>query len=255
MKKKLNDFLSKLRRSKIFKIFFSSFLIFGVLFSCVVFPSSAAETRSLSYLSPGIYQFQPMSSDFQPHNVVYTLEFPFTSNGDSFTFLSFKTDNHGFATLTYGSSSGSLVVWDSENYFSRDSTGFNDSAMAYCYITVESRVSVYSYGNDPTQWFPSNFELLNSTSDLAHYWGAWYNGNNDGYHDGYLEGYNFGISQNSSTSFGENLIGETLAAPFKGLNQFILYEGPNGSVSLGLVLGGVICLSLFIAFLKIFAGG
>lgn len=43
MKKKLKMLLSKLRESKFFKIFFSTFLIFGVLLSCVVVPSSAAD--------------------------------------------------------------------------------------------------------------------------------------------------------------------------------------------------------------------
>lgn len=72
------------------------------------------------------------------------------------------------------------------------------------------------------------------------------------YNDGYIDGYDVGSSQ----TFGDNMLGETLAAPFNALNSFVLYESTNGfQVTLGGVVGAVIALTLFLAFLKIFAGG
>lgn len=99
-------------------------------------------------------------------------------------------------------------------------------------------------------------------------------GNNDGYSVGYDTGYDAGYSSAELAdpdfdagyqqavedlgdgTFGQNLLGATLGAPMKALNEFVLYESAGGDrLTLGLVVGGVICLSLFIAFLKIFAGG
>lgn len=80
-----------------------------------------------------------------------------------------------------------------------------------------------------------------------------------GYNEGYDTGYNVGLNASGSANLGQNLLGDTLNAPMNALNQFVLYD-PDGTgsmppLTLGLVVGGVITLTLFIAFLKIFAGG
>ena len=76
------------------------------------------------------------------------------------------------------------------------------------------------------------------------------------YTQGYEAGLEHGLNSNQSESFGSNLLGDTLSAPMKALNQFVIYEAPSGfSVTLGGVVGAAISLTLFIAFLKIFAGG
>ena len=72
----------------------------------------------------------------------------------------------------------------------------------------------------------------------------------------YNQGFADGVNSSDSENLGQNLLGDTLSAPIDALNEFTLYESSSGlKVTLGLVLGGVICLSIFIAFLKIFAGG
>lgn len=73
--------------------------------------------------------------------------------------------------------------------------------------------------------------------------------------DSYSAGFNNGYAAGSSASFGQNLIGDTLSAPFKALNTFILFEYNGVAVTLGGVFGAMLALILFIIFLKMFAGG
>lgn len=76
------------------------------------------------------------------------------------------------------------------------------------------------------------------------------------YSEGYDVGLQDGLQSSASSSLGSNLLGDTLSAPMRALNSFVLYTTPSGvSISLGLVLGSAISLTLFIAFLKLFAGG
>lgn len=76
------------------------------------------------------------------------------------------------------------------------------------------------------------------------------------YQSGYDEGLEDGINSSGSSSLGQNLIGDTLSAPFRALNGFTLFEAPNGTtITLGIVFGGMLGFVLFIAFLKLFAGG
>lgn len=84
-------------------------------------------------------------------------------------------------------------------------------------------------------------------------------GYNAGSQAGYDQGFAAGAESTDSGNLGHNLLGDTLNAPMNALNNFTIYD-PDPSdnspgITLGLVVGGVICLSLFIAFLKIFAGG
>lgn len=86
----------------------------------------------------------------------------------------------------------------------------------------------------------------------------------EGYHQGilvdneqaYNEGYFNGQKDIDSGEWGVNLLGHTLSAPIRALNQFTLVTTPSGfNITLGLVVGCAIALTLFIAFLKLFAGG
>lgn len=81
----------------------------------------------------------------------------------------------------------------------------------------------------------------------------------EGSKTGFLKGLEKGREQSESANLGLNLIGPTLAAPMTALNSFVLfqYDGINGpaDITLGEVIGGCIALVVFIAFLKIFAGG
>jgi hypothetical protein len=76
------------------------------------------------------------------------------------------------------------------------------------------------------------------------------------YQDGYDVGFSDGVNASGSQNLGHNLLGDTLSAPMRALNQFTLYKSSSGfEVTLGGVVGAAISLTLFIAFLKIFAGG
>ena len=76
------------------------------------------------------------------------------------------------------------------------------------------------------------------------------------YQEGYDEGFEDGLNSTSSSAFGQNLIGDTLSAPIRALNSFVLFTSPSGvNVSFGMIFGSLIALILFIAFLKMFAGG
>lgn len=79
---------------------------------------------------------------------------------------------------------------------------------------------------------------------------------NSDYSEAYNKGYADAESDIDSGDWGVNLLGDTLSAPIKALNNFIIVTTPSGyNITLGLVVGCVIALTLFIAFLKLFAGG
>ena len=80
---------------------------------------------------------------------------------------------------------------------------------------------------------------------------------NRGYDEGYDVGFNDGRNSSDSENLVQNLLGRTLNMPFEALNQFTLFENSTTGfrITLGVILGGCISLTLFIALLKIFAGG
>lgn len=79
---------------------------------------------------------------------------------------------------------------------------------------------------------------------------------NPSYDEAYSAGYEAGIGEISSGEWGANLLGDTLSAPIKALNKFVIVTTPSGyDITLGLVVGCTIALTLFLAFLKLFAGG
>lgn len=73
--------------------------------------------------------------------------------------------------------------------------------------------------------------------------------------EGYDEGFDAGVGATESESFGKNLLGTTLNAPIDALNQFVLFESDGKAVTLGGVVGAMLALSIFVLFLKMFAGG
>lgn len=79
---------------------------------------------------------------------------------------------------------------------------------------------------------------------------------NPSYDEAYNAGYADGVGEISSGEWGANLLGDTLSAPIKALNEFVIVTTPSGfDITLGLVVGCTIALTLFLAFLKMFAGG
>lgn len=100
-----------------------------------------------------------------------------------------------------------------------------------------------------TEGYQNGFDLGYESGSSSQ---AIQNARDEGYNQGVADGRTMTDSQN----LGSNLLGDTLNAPMKALNDFVIYESTNGfEVTLGLVVGGAISLTLFIAFLKIFAGG
>lgn len=94
-------------------------------------------------------------------------------------------------------------------------------------------------------------------------------GYNEGYNEGYAEGqdtdayqsgYDAAVRDIDSGEFGRNFIGNVLKAPFDALNTFTLVqwttaEGTTITISLAAIISAAIGVSLFIWFLKLFAGG
>lgn len=77
-----------------------------------------------------------------------------------------------------------------------------------------------------------------------------------GYDEGYKIGHHDGYNLAASESFGENLLGDLLNAPMNALNKWVLYTAPNGTVvTMGGVFGALIALTIFVIFLRMFAGG
>lgn len=81
-------------------------------------------------------------------------------------------------------------------------------------------------------------------------------GYDDGYDEGEIDGYNRGFDVAASQDFGKNLLGETLLAPVRALQQIVLYNTSSGfPVTLWFVFSTCVGVALLIWFLKMFAGG
>lgn len=266
MKKKIKMLLSKLRESKFFKIFFSTFLIFGVLLSCVVVPSSAAVLGST--ITAGMYAIDLTLSSSSVHDVDLSGYFPFRSSHIDFDYLHISSDSYGWFEISYGDSNVSpsnpfydLYVYDSAN-------GFSNNYIRYGFIWVDQDVIV---STEFRELFYSIFYKVRGPDlqfyDIAYLYGsdAGYNfGYDEGFQDGHLasselsydQGFQDGVNSVDSSNLGQNIIGDTLSAPFRALDQFVIFKSPNGSeISLGYVFGGFISLTLLLAFLRFFAGG
>lgn len=91
-------------------------------------------------------------------------------------------------------------------------------------------------------------------------------GYDDGYNDGsdantgYQNGYNDAVAQIESGDFGRNFLGGLFSAPIEALKSFTLVEwtttsGLEVSLNVFMIISAAIGVSLFIWFIKLFAGG
>lgn len=89
---------------------------------------------------------------------------------------------------------------------------------------------------------------------------AGFNDGNSDYSTGFNDGYNDALGQISSGDYGRNLLGNAFAAPFEAVTgiELVSWHTQSGgviSITLGTVFSAIIGVSLFIFFLKMFAGG
>lgn len=78
--------------------------------------------------------------------------------------------------------------------------------------------------------------------------------------EAFQNGYNKAVSEIDSGEFGRNFLANVFNAPMHAMNEFVIasWQTPGGDtmhITLGLVLGSVIGLMIFVWFLKMFAGG
>ncbi|MBO5947720.1 hypothetical protein J6Q66_02660, partial [bacterium] len=106
------------------------------------------------------------------------------------------------------------------------------------------------YHDDVLQSFLiQNFNLIAETTESQSLYFL-------GYQEGYKDGYDSGLNSSASSSLGANLLGDTLSAPINALNSITIYQSSSGyNVTLWGILSTIIGASLFIWFLKMFAGG
>ena len=99
--------------------------------------------------------------------------------------------------------------------------------------------------------FVDSNSVLNPV-DVDSYYYQW--GFSIGNKIGYDSGYNVAI--NDSQSLGDSLLGDTLTAPLKALQNFTLFTTSSGvNITLWTLFGAIVGFSLFIAFLKLYSGG
>lgn len=285
---------NKLIESKGFKILlkiFSVFLIFAVLISCILIPSFAADERIVYQTISPIY-FNNFGGDVTAVAFPgYSTESLYSQtsgvvNGTPKTFLNnsdyYNEYNNRLKTKTLN---GVEVTYIEVNILCNYSSIYVNSVVYPGSVSSPVRVNLLntyqlecypvanSYDAATTYRFYFDIILSNSAAlDQARQEGydqGYAEGYQSGYssgtsssaitqarQEGYNEGYAAGRNSTDSENLGQNLLGDTLSAPMDALNDFTLYESSSGfEVTLGLVLGGVISLTLFIAFLKIFAGG
>lgn len=213
-----------------------------------------------NYTVPVGWYFSDQEIPFLQRDIDFDLSF--NTMGRSFTYIICNGHHMGFDSLTVCNSDGWL------NY-------------GYRLIFVTQTVTL-----EPSEW-EWFFSVYNSTVDgtssgyqrgladgkIAGYGEGFTDGLAEGetlgyevgFDEGYRVGYEVGFADNTgggggssedSANLGKNLLGDTLSAPMRALNNFVLYESDSGfEVTLGGVVGASICLTLFISFLKIFAGG
>lgn len=289
MKDKLITFVNKHKCSKIF----AAFGIVAVLLSCMIIPSAAAEDTTFQTIAP--ITFNDFSGNvsavafpgahslplyFVSNNEV-TAERTYLNYGDYSTNTStrIKTMTYNGVTVSYFE----LYVYCNYQNINVNGTVYDPSisGAANTILTDVYQFEVYpvSGSYDSTTQYSYRFSVLLYSRDLYElgYEEGFTAGRADGYSAGYesgssstvvesarTEGYNAGYAagrvSSDSANLGHNLIGDTLSAPMDGLNDFVLYDsdGPDGEakpITLGLVVGGAIALTLFMAFLKLFAGG
>ena len=144
----------------------------------------------------------------------------------SFSGGTYWLDYYDFYSINPGIDSSSSVPYFYEfTIYAMDPDVFNEYGESY----LSGFKDGVNSSESKNKWYPQGFE--------------------SGYQQGVLDG----VNSSQSTSFGQNLLGDTLSAPMKALNNFTLFVAPNGtSVTLGGIIGALIGLSLLLVFLSFF---
>ena len=121
---------------------------------------------------------------------------------------------------------------------------------------VDGNCRIIQFQQDVTE------KILNVWFDL---WGVQGDSNtvevfDSAYQTGYDIGYNVGFvrgrNEGQSEDFGFNFLGDTLSAPIRALDNLVLFESNSGfRITVWGVFSTVVGISLFIWFMKMFAGG
>lgn len=171
------------------------------------------------------------------------------------------TDKFGKLSLEYADSCNYALFAVSDNYrtFERGfAEGYHDGeSVGY--------TNGYDVGYDEGEQY--GYDWGYATGEVRGYQTGWGDGYNDGYTKGvkdteadeegqYKKGYYAAVSEIDSGKFGENFLGNMFSAPIRALEEFTLAKLPDGTnITILGVLSAFVALTLFIAFLKKFAGG
>lgn len=266
--------LAKILRTKSAKIFVCS-LIVVILVSSAVIPSFADDQVSYQTIAP--VEFLNFSGDVSavafpgPHSLAlyhdgsamryYLNSSDYTEKNTRILYGSFGGQTNVPYIQIHLSCNYGLVYIDGVSYSGSNAASTITDTLSGV-TTFSCLASQHSYNADVTYYYTWNILLGNFFNYDQVYQDGFSAGVNSSeaedkwYQSGYNEGLSDGRASTDSANLGENLLGDTLSAPMDALNSFTLYESSSGfKVTLGLVVGGAISLTLFIAFLKIFAGG
>ena len=150
-------------------------------------------------------------------------------------------DENNNENLVYG---GLFGGWDNEGYRMIEFMADSSDAMLFNWLSTNGKFykSLFQDG------YNQGYEVGKQDGIVI--------GKQVGYNQGYVVGKQDGIIIGENSAFGNNLIGDTLAAPVNALNSFVLYETSSGfSITLWGVFSTVLAVGLTIWFIKMFAGG
>lgn len=161
-----------------------------------------------------------------------------------------KRSGDGIVTLGYIRDDGS-VLFVYNRPLGRDGFEFE----YYRYIRFLSDVT----DSQLNLWLLSNGEIIDKVDSI--FYDIGFSAGSDvgyshGFSDGFSDGKAEGILIGENSGFGQNLLGDTLTAPVKALDSFVLYQSSSGfKITLWGVFSTVLAVGLTIWFIKMFAGG
>ena len=142
-----------------------------------------------------------------------------------------------FSTKNY------VIAYDSEQFYSLEE-GLIGSTGGW-YPDKQMIIITSIYVDPVTTFLNGNGQFISGYIDLG-----------DIYQQSYSQGYSAGYNTGYEEGFSQDILGNTLSAPFRSLNSVVLWVSPSGfTITLFGVFGAVVSLLIFIAFLKMFAGG
>ena len=219
------------------------------------------DTPNLTNVIKAGYYYSSSNPVFPSLNLSQSIEFYSSGSSSPYSSMSIIVDssNSSNSSISYGSTVvTSSPLWVDFGY--RFIRVIADTTVSESFNTWFSSQFISASGSTSSGSYNSGYRDGYSSGESYGYSNG-YNvgfsvGQLSGYDQGYSEGFANGEAASDSESFGENLLGDTLSAPIRALNNFTLYTSASGfNVTLGGVVGAAISLTLFIAFLKIFAGG